>query len=134
MVISTGISFLPLDSSSQRNNHFYCGFLIYELVIPGRITIPPVNCSTASRYFPVESPFIPFLQLAATAAIIGTGVLTVHGRIFLLMVTIPGFLTLKDLYRRSLFFIFKFGNIIKMKNELTRLGPITYELQIYPMK
>jgi hypothetical protein len=34
------------------------------------------------------------------------------------MVTIPGFLNLKDLFRRSIFFkTFNKGNVIKMKNK-----------------
>jgi hypothetical protein len=45
-------------------------------------------------------------------------VLAVRGRKILGMVTSPGFLTMKDLYRvRKFFYKFKLENVIKMKNK-----------------
>jgi hypothetical protein len=59
------------------------------------------------------------------------GVLAHHGWKFLRMVTIPGFLTLKHLYRRSIFLKFKNKNVIKI--EINPIRP-HYELNFYPIK
>jgi hypothetical protein len=81
------------------------GFFVYELVIPGRITI-----------YPVEGEGWQFADEKSSVR----------------MATSPGFLIWKDLYRVSI--IFK-NSIMKtsLKLKIKLIRPY-YDLQIYPMK
>jgi hypothetical protein len=45
-----------------QNKHSSGGFLVHELVLPSRITIPPVDSSFMSWYFLVESPFLRWIS------------------------------------------------------------------------
>jgi hypothetical protein len=69
---------------------------VHELVIPGRTTI------------------IPFLPRTTTAVAPSVGSC---GKKNLRIITVPGFLNQKDLYRRSKYKNFKYDNVIKMKNK-----------------
>jgi hypothetical protein len=85
-----------------RNNHSPGGFLVHEVVIPWQKT----HLSRVGRVLANRIPNV------------------------LRVVTIPGFITRKDLYREAYFLNFKHENVIKMKN---KPDPTYFNLQIYPM-
>jgi hypothetical protein len=126
LVIPSGIIFLdwiscPWGGNSRRNLYLSRGrrvlavrrqnssggFLIYELVIPGGITIYPVEsecCQSANEILPVDSSSMAGNSRQNYYLSRGGRVLAVRGRKILRMVKSPGFLTMKDLYLLRKFF------------------------------
>jgi hypothetical protein len=88
----------PWVGNSQRKTHSYGGFHVYELAIPGRITIYPVE---GKCWQPTDKILLVELVISGS----GGRVLAVCGRKILRMVTSQGFLTKKDLYRLRNFFL-----------------------------
>jgi hypothetical protein len=89
--------------NSQRNTHSSDGFLVYNLVIPGGITFPPMYSLSSWGGNSRQNHHLSCV-----------GQLDHHVPKVLRMVAMPGFLTLKDLYCRSIFFKrFIHENVIK---------------------